>query len=411
MKWEALGFKENPFSTEPISQDTISLYTGNVKEVNVSLDVLDQKDILMVIEGARGVGTTSFANYLRFTTQAEKNYFTPHNEIRVEPNWNLETLLAVIISNIVREIELFHPEKVKKDKRFQDAKSISSRISEVYRSFGIEAFGSGVTYGKNAGISSQPIIVPSSTLGHHLEDLTQLIQSIGYKYGILVQLNNLDVGTIHDEKHLRYLFNALRDYIQTKGISWLFVGDVGLRRFVAQQVDRLDDIVSNEVEINPITKLEYDELIDKRLQYFRSNEKVAFPVEADVFNYLYKITHGRLRYIFGLLQRLFSGLHVGDLTDKLTLEIAKPMIIKLARDRVARNDLSPGEEKMLRAIVKLKEISTKKLAEDTQKSLNYTSNILSKLVQFKLVTSHKRGKSRYYLPELDATIAYADDES
>ena len=53
----------------------------------------------MVIEGVRGVGTTSFANYLRFSTQAKKTYFTPRNEIGVQPDWNLETLLAVIISN------------------------------------------------------------------------------------------------------------------------------------------------------------------------------------------------------------------------------------------------------------------------------------------------------------------------
>jgi hypothetical protein len=408
MQWEALGFKENPFNTEPISQDTISLYTGHSQAVKACFNILDQKDVLMVIEGARGVGTTSFANYLRFSVQKKKTYFTPRNEIRVEANWSLETLLAVIISNIVREIDLFQPEKVIQDQRFQNAKALSIRIAEAYRSFGIQAFGAGINYGKAAGISSQPIIVPSSVLGHHLEDLTALIQSVGYKYGILLQLNNLDVEVIHEEKHLRYLFNALRDYIQTRGVSWLLVGDVGLRRFIAQQVDRLDDIVSNEVEIDPITKPEYDELIAKRLQYFRSKPKVIFPVEADVFTYLYEITHGRLRYIFGLLRRLISGLHVGDLTDKLTLDIVKPMITKLARDRLTRSSLSPGDENLLRAVVKHKEAVVSQLAKATDKSVSYTSNILAKLVQLRLVVAKKQGKNRCYSPELDATIAYAE---
>lgn len=49
------------------------------------------------------------------------------------------------------------------------------------------------------------MIVPSSVLGHHLEDLAALIQSAEYKYGTIVQLNNLDVGTIHNEDHLKYL--------------------------------------------------------------------------------------------------------------------------------------------------------------------------------------------------------------
>ena len=75
----------------------------------------------------------------------------------------------------------------------KDAKSISTRIAEAYRSFGVGAFGFNMSYDKSTGISSQPVLVPSPVLGHHLEDLTMLIQEMGFKYGILVQLNNLDV--------------------------------------------------------------------------------------------------------------------------------------------------------------------------------------------------------------------------
>ncbi len=407
MHWEPLGFKENPFNTEPILQDTLALYTGHEQEVKTCLKMLTQKNVLMVIEGARGVGTTSFANYLRFTSQGKMDYFTPRNEIRVEPNWNLETLLAVIVSNIVREVEFFQPEKVTKDKRFQEAKALTMRIAEAYRSFGIEAFGFGVNYGKSAGATSQPVIVPSSVLGHHLEDLSALIQSAGYQYGLLIQLNNLDVEVIHEEDHLRYLFNALRDYIQTRGMSWLLVGDEGLRQFIAQQVDRLDDIVNHEISITPIEKLEYDLLIKKRLEFFRINKKVASPIEPAVFSYLYEVTKGRLRYIFGLLQRLIGQLHVGDLTDRLTLDIAKPMVMKLARDRIARNRLSPGEEQILSSLVALKSSSVSQLAKATRKSINYTSNLLVKLAGLRLVTVQKVGKNRYYTPELDAIIAYS----
>src|SRR5437868_1062213 len=187
MNWDALGFEENPFQTEPISADTLQLYTGHLAEVKTCQEILNQKDVRLVIEGARGVGTTSFANFLRFSSQTKKDFFTPRNEIRVEPNWSLETLLSAIIGNVVREIEFFQPDKVIHDKRFQDAKALFMRIAEAYRSFGIEAFGFGINYGKSAGISSQPLIVPSSVLGHHLDDLSSLIRSIGYKYGLLIQ--------------------------------------------------------------------------------------------------------------------------------------------------------------------------------------------------------------------------------
>lgn len=409
MKWESLGFKENPFSTDPISQATLPIYVGHKPEIKTGDTVLSEKNVLVVIEGARGIGTTSFANYLRFSAQTKELYFTPKNEIRVEPNWNLETLLAVILSNIVREIDLALPPKIVKDQRFQETKALSLRIAEAYRSFGISAFGFGVNYGKSSGIISQPMIVPSSVLGHHLEDLSALIQSAGYKYGTIVQLNNLDVGTIHNENYLnylKYLFNAMRDYFQTDGISWLLVGDVGLRPFIAQQVDRLDDIISHEMEINALQKTEYLELVRKRIKYYRVNPKAQFPIDEVVFSYLYDITKGRLRYIFGLLHRLFNALSVGDLTDRITLDIAKPMIVQLAQDRVKRNKLSHGEEQILRVVVELGEVSVSKLAKKVNKAINYVSNILVALAQYSLVTVRQEGRTRHYAPELDAIIAY-----
>ena len=408
MQWESLGFKENPFNTDPITIDTLPLYTGHTAEVEACKDVVSQKDILMIIEGQRGVGTTSFANFLRFSVQKKKYYLTPRNEIRVNPDWNLETLLSAIISNIIREIEFFQPEKITKDKRFQEAKSLSTRIAETYRSFGIDAFGVGVSYGKNAGISSQPVIVPASVLGHHLEDLAALVKLSGYKHGILLQLNNLDIGTIHEEKYLRYLFNALRDYIQTRGVSWLLVGDVGLRQFITQQVDRLDDIVTYETEITPMNKSDYDELIHKRIHHFRSNPKVYTPIDQEVFTYLYEITRGRLRYIFGLLNRLITRVHVGDLTDRLTLDIAKPMVIRLAKERLAKQKLSPTDEQLLRLLVKLNQARVSDLVKEAKKSTNYVSNILAKLLKLKLVTFKKVGTARTYSPELDATVAYSE---
>jgi hypothetical protein len=155
----------------------------------------------------------------------------------------------------------------------------------------------------------------------------------------------------------------------------LLAGDVALRLFIAQQVDRLNDIVSNEVEIKPILKSQYHKLIDKRLQFYHSNPKVIFPIDLSVFTYLYEITEGRLRYVFGLLQRLTSQLHVADLTDMLTLDILKPMVTKLPRDRITRKNLSPGDETVLRVLVKLKEASVSQLAKKSDKSANHTSNI------------------------------------
>ncbi|MCW5589598.1 MAG: hypothetical protein KIT27_08055 [Legionellales bacterium] len=408
MQWASLGFSGNPFNTDPITQSTLALYAGQDKSIQLGKNLLHEENLLIVIEGARGVGTTSFANFLRFSAQEKKLYFTPNNEIRVGPSWSLETLLGSIIANIIREMELALPNSVLNEKAFQDAKALTIRIAETYRSFGIDALGFGINYGKSAGITSQPVLIPSAVLGHHLEDLAKLIQSAGYKNGVLLQLNNLDLGEIQDEKHLKYLFNELRDYIQTKLVSWFLVGDIGLRKFIAQQVDRLDDIVSFEFDIEPLNKSEYEKLIKKRVDFYKINEKSILPIDDEVFFYLFDLTKGRLRYVFGLIKRLTSKLLSGELVDKLSLDIVKPAVIKLAKERLEKNALTSSDQEILSRLVKDGTTNATTLAKTMGKTRQYISKKLVHLHEMSLLEVKQKGTKRIYSPVLDVTIAYTD---
>ena len=409
MDWEAFGFKDDPLKTSPITKSTLDLFTGHAEDIRICASVLTGSNVRIVIEGARGVGTTSFANYLRFSAEDKKNYFTPRTEIKVEQGWRFETLLAAIISNFIREIELLpNNDALIADERFHAAKALSSRIAETYRSFGVDAFGFGANYSKQAGVVTQPVIVPSSTLGHHFEDLIALVRGAGFRKGVLFQLNNLDVGEIHSPDEMKYLLNALRDYTQIDGSNWLFVGDLGLRKFIAQHVDRLDDIISYEVTIDPLPVTDLEQMIDKRVLFYSESEKAALPIEKDVLYYLYHITQGRLRYVFGLMSRLMSRLSVGNLTDKVTLEIAKPMLMKLGRDRVQRSDITSLEEDVLRSLVKTSDATPSDMAKTFNKTTQYIGRILAGLVHKGLVTSTKEGRDRMYTPTIDAVIAYTD---
>ena len=158
----------------------------------------------------------------------------------------------------------------------------------------------------------------------------------------------------------------------------------------------------------PLKESEYNALIQKRIEFYRSNPKAELPIDKEVFTHLYKITKGRLRYIFGLLTRLVNSLYLGDLTDRITLNIAKPMIAKLARERIMRNNLSPSEEYILKALVKLEFPSVTELTKEIKKSTPYVSKVLSHLIKNKLVTVKKQGRNRYYSAVLDASIAYLE---
>lgn len=299
-------------------------------------------------------------------------------------------------------------EKFLSDQRFQSAKALSFRIAETYRSFGVDAFGFGANFGKQAGIVTQPVIVPSTVFGHHLEDLVGLVKEAGFKKGVLFQLNNLDIDEIHNQEDLKYLLNSLRDYTQIEGTNWLFVGDIGLRRFIAQHVDRLDDIISYEVIINPLPESEFLEMLHKRIQFYGESSKAVIPIDQEVFHYLYTITNGRLRYIFGLTLRLMNRLYIGDLTNRVTLDLAKPMLIKLGRDRVQRSDITPMEEQVLQLLVSTPNATPSSLAIKLQKTTQYTGRVLAILVDKGLALSKREGREKIYVPSVDAVIAYTE---
>ena len=406
MQWESMGFKNEPFRTQPITAYTLDLYTGNQEKIKQSQFVLHSNNLVMVIQGAKGVGTTSFGNFLRFNAQKEKKYFTPNSEIRIEPSWNAHTLMGAVIANVVSTLELQYLDKIKNEPSFKEAKATVQRITEMYRSFGSSVFGVGASYGQS-NIVSQPMIMPTQVLAQHLENLVKLIYNLGFQYGLLLQLNNLDIGVVQKEPHIKTLLNVMRDYFQIEGTSWLLVGDTSLRRFISQEVDRVDDIISFETDITPLSEQDYLAVINTRVDHFRVNAQVELPVDKDVLLYLYTITQGRLRFVFGLLNRLFNMLQVGTLTDRVTLVLAKPIVINYAKERINRFHLSANEEHVLKIVTQKSSIQVKEIAQTLQKNPSYISNILAQLLSYKLVGYKKEWREHYYYPCMDACIAYS----
>jgi DNA-binding transcriptional ArsR family regulator len=130
------------------------------------------------------------------------------------------------------------------------------------------------------------------------------------------------------------------------------------------------------------------------------------PIDQAVFLYLFKITKGRLRYVFGLLKRLLNKLSVGDLTDRLTLNIAKPMVARLAQERLAQYELTPKETTILQMIVKMGSGNPSKLAAELGQSRQAVSKALVDLLEMRLLTVQQSGRGRDYYPVLEAEMAY-----
>ncbi len=165
----------------------MDLYTGNDEKINTCQATLNSPNAIIVIEGARGVGTTSFGNFLRFNAQSQRKYFTPTSEIRVEPNWQADTLLAAVIANVVSTLELQHYDCVTNLTAFKQAKATVQQVTETYRSFGASAFGFGGNVG-TASNTSQPMLMPTHILSQHLEKLVEISKKLGFNLKSSVEI-------------------------------------------------------------------------------------------------------------------------------------------------------------------------------------------------------------------------------
>lgn len=104
---------------------------------------------------------------------------------------------------------------------------------------------------------------------------------------------------------------------------------------------------------------------------------------------------------------LIEVINVGELTDRLTLDIVKPMVIKLAKDRIAQYNITPKELSLLEIIVKVGSGNASKLATELNQSRQAVSRSLLNLLEIKLVTVQQVGRDRHYHPVLEAEMAYS----
>lgn len=408
MKWQLLGFNSYPLFDDPISMDTIGLFVGHQKEIMHCENTLQGENACIVIEGPKGVGKTSTANYLKFSAQKKKLYLAPRQEINVEPHWNLESLLTVVIAVIVRELEIVHEDAVKGDKVFKEAKALIHKLSEAYNNFGLIAFLFEEDR-RQTSIITQPVFISAVKLKAHLQDLGKLATKLGYKNGILIQLDNLDINDPYSEDHLIYLFNAIKDYLQIENISWLLVGDAGLRSFIAKKTNQLDTVISTDVFIRPFSKTYYHEVINMRLRHYETKKGTEFPLNQETFDYLYEATEGQLRYVFGLVYDLTQCLQAGKLLQTISATLAKDAVIALTNERVNKFGLSEDEKALLKVIVRNGELNVGELSKFSNRNRVFVSRTINRLLKDKLVNVRHAGNKRIYSPALDVKLAFSKD--
>lgn len=404
---ERYGLKENPYTTSPIRRDNLSLFVGRREQRKLCISGLSNKGIV-VIEGDRGVGTTSLGNFVRFSCHEEYAYFTPDSEISVSPGWNSEILLANVLSTLVWSIEEYNPE-TKHNSEFLEIKRATHQVRETFRNVSLQLSVLGTGAGGGAGkqaIVTTPSLYPVTTLTQYLRQISQIVQKMDSRRDIIIQLDNIDLVTIFSSSQLKFFLNDIRDILQIEGFSWILVGDTGLRNFIASEVDRLDDIVTLEVYVEPLILKEVFEAITRRVKAYSFHEVAKTPLTNELVKILYNVSGGRIRQIFGIASRLLHLTEDNPLIDKIDIEIAKPILRKVIEDRIRHYSISHKERIVLESLIVSEPQNPNNLAKVLRMPRSNVSRALAHLREARLVSFEKSGREHKYEPLPEVKIAY-----
>ncbi len=390
----------NPFDTNPISLGTLDWFVGRQRELQLCRRLVTEQSVVLV-EGALGVGTTSFGNVVRFGAQREQ--LTPRMELAVYRNWNAQTLLENVLVAVLHDI-IDEPNS-KQSAVVRQARALVQRVEHAVHGAGMSLMGFGGQVNRSVAVT-QPGIVPMETLRQTLIALASEFRSENRSVTFTVQLNNLDPNLTFTEEELTIFLNDIRDSLQLSGFSWILVGKKGLAQFITRRVPRLRSIISHDVSLAPLSLKQVEEVVKKRIAACALPEKKGKnPIATKLLGHIYEASGGSLRETFLVCSKLCLALAGTPMYDTITKEDAGELLAELLAVRLADIKNSPLKCAILKELSGVKMLTQKDLAERLGKSQTAVSRAIKALIESDLVRHRKEGREVRYWSAAEVKLA------
>src|SRR3989344_3705472 len=225
--WELYGVNENPFSISPIlvigGIIPIESFVGRKEEIKRLSKIMGSKGGSRVfVYGDVGVGKTSFVNVIRHTAFIS-GFFTPFKEIAVQQDWTIDDFMMNTLSAIYSTLKILKEQPIS-DKTFSKLESLFE-IGRTSTNIGVSVMGSGGSYGREQNPTEK---LTTFNLEHFFQEIIQEVNT-KTKKDTIIHYNNLE---LLPEKKIRYIFDNLRDFFQTRGVHFIFVGNLTVHSII-----------------------------------------------------------------------------------------------------------------------------------------------------------------------------------
>lgn len=398
--WELYGLKANPFFTEPLL-----LFGG---DIDLKVGFVGREDEIkrlqsligggggsrILVSGDVGVGKTTFVNYVRAVAPPNR-FFTPLKEIAVQPEWTGADFILNTIASIYYTIKrrsdlsktLVSKEIINKMELLVDV------VERKEREISLNIVGVGGGIGNSTSINVPNLTIHS--LQVFFDEIIKEFKRVGYDE-LIFHYNNLE---IIDAQNLQRLFQSIRDFIQTRDVNFIFIGDLSVPQTLSS-LKRVYSIMSESpIILDNLSITQLKELINKRIKYLTAPYLVATkPYKDEVISKLYTLYNGNLRFILNSLSTAFKEL----VRDSPMILDSKALIEVLSETGKKRwlDKLTDMEKEVLFLILKKGEINNKKIASKLKKRKQNISKITNKLLDLCAIRIKRiDGKEKYFSVE------------
>lgn len=308
--WNELGFSQNPYSPMPISADQkgLQLLVGRDEELNLLIKFLKNSDTHPTLEGPNGVGKTSLVAVAGFKLKTEfDSWATDQAILPITEPFQLTTddtaatfkrrVFYRVAQAFIDNHELlrgrgFKVPDVEKVNEWLNAPTFSSGGGGL----SFSGFGANATVGTAANSSA------GFNEAGFIATVTQWLKECFPEKadgGFLCNIDNLEL--LETSKNARNLLEAIRDEVlKTPGLRWVLCGARGIIR-TAASTQRMQGVLSEPTDINPISHDCIKKLIAARLKVFElevNSEhpiQILAPVDEIGFDHIYRVCNNNLR--------------------------------------------------------------------------------------------------------------------
>ena len=393
--WELYGVDENPFSTSPLlvigGVIPVESFVGRSEHIKRLWKIFCSKGgSRTFVYGDIGVGKTSFVNVVRHNA-VKNGFFTPFKEIATQQDWDVDSFIMNTLSAIYASLKILKDKPVEPSS-FKKLESLFE-IGRTTTNAGVSIAGFGGNYAKEKNATEQ---ITTFNLQEVFQDIIKEIID-KTKKEVVIHYNNLE---LLPEKKIRYLFDNLRDFFQTKGVHFVFVGNLTVFSILQSTPRFASNLTDTPFHIETLSLDETKEIIRKRFEALRISKEfnLIYPFNDDSLKVLYDLMNGNIRNILNSLSTA-----VFEATDEKPVNIDRNKLAKILNDILEKRylvSITTRPREVLNEIVKHEEITNKSLSDKLKIPRSNISTYVKTLeVSGCVYLRRKNGKDKFWSAE------------